>query len=129
MEYSVAHLSFPNDDPTPRACQGSGRRNKWTRSRGRAFWHERCCRGSRRFAISIESPQTAAAPASGEIAGIVAGVVGATEAIGQFHEGAEHGGAVVVGQRDEAGLLDEAAEFDEMAGAGAPLDGPGAGVG
>ena len=63
------------------------------------------------------------------MAGIIAGVVSATEAIGQFHEGAEHGGAVVVGQRDEAGLLHEAAEFDEVAGAGAALDGPGTGVG
>jgi hypothetical protein len=43
------------------------------------------------------------------------------ELIGEFEEGAEEGGAVVVDQLDEAGFLDEAAEFDELTGAGAAL--------
>jgi len=56
--------------------------------------------------------------------GIVAGVVRSAEPVGQLHEGAEEGGAIVVGQLDQAGFLDEAAELDEVAGALAACLGP-----
>lgn len=40
-----------------------------------------------------------------------------TQLIGDVEEGAEHSGTIVVGEIDEPGFLDEAAELDEMAGA------------
>jgi hypothetical protein len=61
--------------------------------------------------------------------GIIARVVGATQPVGDLKEGAEKGGAIVVDQRDEPGLLHEAAEFDQMAGALAACLGPVAHVG
>ncbi len=43
------------------------------------------------------------------------------ELIGQAEECAEQCDAIVVDQLDEAGLLDEAAEFDQVAGSRAPV--------
>ena len=60
---------------------------------------------------------------------IVTGIFGAVELIGEVEEGAEEGGAVVAQQLDQAGLLDESAEFDEVAGAFAACLGPIARVG
>ena len=52
-------------------------------------------RRSHRLAIGIEGAETAAAPAGDEVMGIVAGIFGATELIGEVEEGAEKGGAIV----------------------------------
>lgn len=65
-------------------------------SHGRTFRHWRDNRGSRGFAVGIEGAKAAAAPAGRKVTGIVAGVVRATQPVGQFHERAEQGGAVVV---------------------------------
>ncbi len=56
-------------------------------------------------------------PGGGELLGasFLHAVPSAPELVGQLHHGAEEGGAVVVQQFGEASLLDEAAEFDELA--------------
>jgi len=63
------------------------------------------------------------------VVGIVAGVFGAVELIGEVEEGAEEGGAIVAQQLDKAGFLDESAEFDEVPCALAACLGPIAHVG
>ena len=52
----------------------------------------------------------------------------APKLVGQVHHGAEQGGAIITGQLDEAGFLDEAAEFDELACSCASFLDPIAGV-
>ena len=58
--------------------------------------------------IGIEGPEAATAPAHGEMVRIVA-VVRSAQPVGQFHEGAEQGGAIVVHHLDQAGFLYQAA--------------------
>jgi hypothetical protein len=84
---------------------------------------------ARGFAVSIEGAEAAAAPTCSEVTGIVTVIVRSAEPVGQFHEGAEQGGAVVVHQLDQPGLLHQAAEFDEMAGTFTARLGPIAHVG
>ncbi len=69
-------------------------------------------------------------PGGGELLGtaFLHAVPSAPELVGQLHHGAEEGGAVVVQQFGEASLLDEAAEFDELACACTPFLDPIAGV-
>ena len=53
----------------------------------------------------------------------------ALEPIGQLQERTQQSGAIVVGEIDQAGLLDEAAQLNQLPGAGAAFDGPGTVVG
>lgn len=72
--------------------------------------------------IGIESTQPALAPSGGELLWCAfVSLTPVPQLIRDFEEGAEEGGAIVIDEFDEAGLLDEAAEFDEVAGAGAPV--------
>ena len=57
------------------------------------------------------------------------GATFAPEPIGQLQERAQQRGAIVTSEIDQAGLLDEAAQLDQLPGAGAAFDGPGAIVG
>jgi hypothetical protein len=75
--------------------------------------------------VGIEGAQAVAAPTGEEIGVADALVFVVLEATGEFQEGAEESGAVIV---DQAGFLDEAAELDEVAGAGAAVLDPLAGV-
>ena len=61
--------------------------------------------------------------------GIVTSVIHSAQPVGEIEERAEQGGAVIVHQFDQAGLLHQAAEFDEVTGALAPRLGPVAHVG
>jgi len=54
------------------------------------------------------------------VGGINAGFIDTAEAIGELEEGTEEGGAIVLDELDQAGLLDEAAELDQVASAFAP---------
>ncbi len=69
-------------------------------------------------------------PGCGELLGraVLHTFPSAPELIGQVHHGAEQGGAVIAGEFDEAGFLDEAAEFDELACSCASFLDPIAGV-
>ena len=85
--------------------------------------------------VRLERAEAAAPPACEGIAETFAlafnlflSLLPASQLIGQFEEGAEQGGAIVVDQIDEAGLLHQAAEFDELPGAGAALLHPVAGI-
>jgi len=49
----------------------------------------------------------------------------AREAVGQFEQAAQKGGAIVVSEINQAGLGDEAAQFDQVMGAFAALHDPG----
>jgi len=70
------------------------------------------------------------APGCGELlaGAVLHAVPSAPELVGQLHHGAEQGGAVIAGEFDEAGLVDEAAEFDELACSCASFLDPIAGV-
>ena len=90
-------------------------------------------RSWRRFLVGIENTQSAASPACLEIGGgyFLASILfrlPVLELIGESEEGTEQSGAVVVKQLDQSGLLHEAAEFDELAGAFAAFLHPVAGV-
>lgn len=78
-----------------------------------------CC-----SSVGLEGTQPAPPPARPEIgrAGAVIGLL--TELIGEVEEGAEQGGTVVLDEFDQPGFLDQAAEFDEVAGAGAAVLNP-----
>jgi hypothetical protein len=94
-------------------------------------WHA-CVRlspSAHGIAIGIEGAKATTAPACGEMASIVAGVIRSAQPVGQVHEGAEQCGAVVVHQLDQAGLLHQATEFDEVSGALTARLGPIAHVG
>ncbi len=69
-------------------------------------------------------------PCCGELLGgaVVYAIPSTLELVGQVHHGAEQGGTVIVGEFDEAGFLDEAAEFDELASSCASFLDPIAGV-
>jgi len=112
-----------------RCPEQADRRHGSVRSQNLAFRCWWCRHLSRGVTVGLEGAEAAAAPACGEVARIVAGVVRSTEPIGEIKEGAEQGRAVVVGQFDEAGFLDQAAEFDEVTGALAAFLGPIAHVG
>ncbi len=60
------------------------------------------------------------APAGGEVVEISPGLVDPAQPVGELEEGAEKGGAIVVHKRDQAGLLHQAAELDQVAGAFTP---------
>jgi hypothetical protein len=77
--------------------------------------------------VGVKGPE--AATAYGEMVWIVICGVRSAESIGQFHEGAEHGGAVIVGQLNESSFLHQAAEFNEVSGAFTTSLGPIAHVG
>ena len=51
------------------------------------------------------------------------------EQVGQTEECSKQSGSIIIGEIDQARLLDEAAQLDELAGASTALDGPGAIVG
>ncbi len=80
--------------------------------------------------VRLEGTQAAVPPRGGELLGsaVLHGFPSPPELIGQVHHGAEQGGAVVAGEFDEVGFLDEAAEFDELAGACASFLDPIAGI-
>jgi hypothetical protein len=70
-----------------------------------------CCRF-----IGVEGAEAASAPGSCELPGrAVIPLAARPKLIGDVEEGAEEGGTIIVDEFDEARLLDEAAEFDEMA--------------
>ena len=84
----------------------------------------------RRHSIGIEGAQATAAPDGGELLGRAIVIrASVAELIGEIEEGAEQGGAIVVGQLDKAGFLHQAAQLDQMAGAFAAYLGPIAHVG
>src|SRR5713101_8705371 len=96
------------------------RRSSFPRLPAWRFRHARGCR-----AIRIERAQATPAPGDGELRRRAVVIVAAvSKLIGEFEEGAEEGGAIVVGQLDQAGFLDEAAELDELAGTFAACPGP-----
>ena len=70
------------------------------------------------------------APSCGELccSPVLHTLPSAPELVGHFHHGAEQNGAVIAGEFDEAGFLDEAAELDELACACASFLDPIAGV-
>ena len=53
------------------------------------------------------------------------GAAGVLELVGKFEQPTQQGGAVVIGEIDEAGLGDEAAKFDQVMRALAALHDPG----
>jgi len=67
--------------------------------------------------VRFEGAQAAVPPCGGELlrGAVLHAVPSAPELVGQLHHGAEQGGAFVAREFDEAGFLDEAAEFDELA--------------
>lgn len=79
------------------------------------------------LALLVKGAKAGVAPAGAELGGRRL-VVAVLQIGGEFEEGAEEGGAVVVHQLDETSLGDEAAELDEMTGAVAARSGPVAGV-
>jgi hypothetical protein len=80
--------------------------------------------------VRLEGAQAAVPPCCGELLGgaVLHALPSVPELVGQLHHGAEQGSAVVAGEFDQAGFLDEAAEFDELAGAYASFLDPIAGV-
>jgi len=70
------------------------------------------------LSVRLEGAQATVPPSCGELlaGAVLHAVPSAPELIGHLHHGAEQGGAVVAGEFDEAGFLDEAAEFDELTG-------------
>jgi len=67
--------------------------------------------------VRFEDAEATVPPGCGELLGgaVFHTFQSAPELIGQVHHGAEQGGSVVAGEFDQAGFLDEAAEFDELA--------------
>ena len=84
---------------------------------------------ARGILVGIEGTQSASAPTGYEVS--LSSALGfiLLQLIGEVEEGTEHCGAIVVDQFDEAGLLHQAAELDQMAGALPPLADPIAYVG
>lgn len=74
-----------------------------------------CCR----FRFRVESPLTASLPECERVADIPI-----SRTPDQLKKRAVDGRAIVVSEFDQAGLLDEAAQLDQMAGAFAPLHDP-----
>ncbi len=73
--------------------------------------------------VGIEGAQPASAPACPEIIG--AGTISALpQLIRQCEEGTQQGGTIIVHQVDHPGLLHQATEFNQMAGARAPILNP-----
>src|SRR5260370_22285595 len=76
-----------------------------------AAWRFRHARGCR--AIRIERAQATPAPGGGELRRRAVVILAAvSKLIGEFEEGAEEGGAIVVHQFDQTGLLHQPAQFD-----------------
>jgi hypothetical protein len=76
--------------------------------------HAHGCGGS--ILVRIEGAEAAAAPSGGELLGRSVIILAPDpQLVGDVEEGAQHSGAIVVHQFDEAGLLDETTKFDEMA--------------
>jgi hypothetical protein len=72
--------------------------------------------------VRIEGAETAAAPSRGNLLRRAVNIfVPEPKLICQLKEGAEERGAIVIHQFDETGLLDKAAELDEMACSGASI--------
>src|SRR5487761_219875 len=73
--------------------------------------------------VGLEGAQAAPAPSRQQISRAfpLAFLCLPLEARGEFQEGAEEGGAIVVHQIDEAGLLNQATELDQMPGARPPV--------
>lgn len=78
--------------------------------------------------VGIEGTEATPPPAYGEMAGIVIRVGGFAQPVGQRQEGAEERGAIIVHQLDQSGLLDQTAEFDQLAGACPSVLNPLAGI-
>ncbi len=80
--------------------------------------------------VRFKGAQAAVSPGCGELLGraVLHTFPSAPELVGQVHHGAEQGGAVVAGEFDQAGFLDEAAEFDELTCSCAAILDPIAGV-
>jgi hypothetical protein len=74
------------------------------------------------FLVRIEGAETAPAPGSSELRwGTIITFAPDPQLVGDVEKGAQHSGAIVVHQFDEAGLLDETTELDEMACSGASI--------
>ena len=71
--------------------------------------------------IGVEGPHSAPPPPCHQIGRTSIVLAAVAELIGEFEKRPEQGGAIVVDELDQAGFLDEAAEFDEMAGASTPV--------
>jgi hypothetical protein len=72
--------------------------------------------------IGIEGAEAAAAPGSGELRwGAIITFATETKLIGDIEESAEEGGPIIVDDINQAGLLDETTEFDQMACARASI--------
>ena len=89
--------------------------------------------GGARLLVRFEDTHTAVSPGGGKLCWLTcvsaaAFLPSAPELVCQLHHGAEQGGAVIAGEFDEGDFLDEAAEFDELAGACATFLNPIAGV-
>jgi hypothetical protein len=107
----------------------------WVRSASEGGRHGGCrvaapvllCRG---VLVGIEGAQAAAAPADEKVgpAYFLVFILSQLELVCDLEEGTEQGSAVIVGQLDEAGLLHEATQLDEVTRALAPLTYPVPGV-
>jgi hypothetical protein len=74
------------------------------------------------IAISIEGVEAASSPGSSELRwGAIITFAPDPQLVRDVEEGAQHGGAIVVHQFDEARFLDETTELDEMACPRAPV--------
>ena len=81
------------------------------------------CRGD--VSVGLEGAQAAPAPARQQVgrAFLPTFLPLSPEPGGEFEEGTEQGGAIVVHQIDKTGLLHQAAELDQMTGARPPVVG------
>ena len=86
------------------------------------------CDSFRRFLVGIEGVQSAPSPACKLIGLAYLLVFILLQPVCEFEEGPQQGRPVIVHQLDQPGLLHQAAEFDQMPGARAPVLHPFAGI-
>lgn len=72
--------------------------------------------GCSRRILLVKGAQATASPEGEEVGATPALAFACLQLVREIQEGAEQGGAIVIGQLDETGLLHEATELDEMAG-------------
>ena len=78
--------------------------------------------------IGVEGTQAAVPPSGEQIGAALVRMCTASQPVRQLQEGAEQGGAIIVRQLDQARLVDEATEFDQVACTLAPFARPIAGI-
>jgi hypothetical protein len=80
------------------------------------FFRGHACGRGGSLLVGIEGAEAASAPGSGELRwGAIITFATETKLIGDIEESAEEGGPIIVDDINQAGLLDETTELDEMA--------------